>query len=344
MVKIGSPSRRRLRFRGGPFDGEMWHRLRVATAVLAAVIAVGTLGYLLLGLSLLDALYQTVITVSTVGFRELGEVSTTYKIFSIILIMLGAGSVLYTLGVFLETLVEGRLTKEFGRRRMVQDIENLQDHIVVCGWGQVGQAITRTLVKEGNSVVVIDQDENIVDSHEFFVVGDATDDAVLETAGIRRASALVVALNNAPANVYVTLSGRAAEPDLFIVARAITSSGVKKLHQAGANRVVNPHELGGANMAALVTQPNVAEFLDIAMHDRELNISITEIQIPSGSPIDKKPMRDCGPSGVTILAVRKRDGDFIHHPDKDAMLREGDVVIALGTDEAHQELRRMASA
>ncbi len=344
MVKLGAGRRRRLRLWGRPYDEDIWRRLRVAASILAAVLAVGTFGFLMLGLSLLDAVYQTVITVSTVGFRELGEVTTAYKLFSIVLIMLGAGSVLYTVGVLLETLVEGRLTKEFGRRRMVQDIDDLEGHIVVCGWGQVGQAITETLTKEGNTVVVIDRDEGVVESYKLFVIGDATDDEVLASAGINRAAALVVALNNAPANVYVTLSGRAAEPDLFIVARAMASGDEKKLFQAGANRVVNPHELGGAHMAALVTQPNVAEFLDIAMHDRELNISITEIQIPFGSILDTRPLRECGASGATVLAVRKEGGEFVHHPDADAILHEGDVLIAFGTDEDHQRLRQLSSS
>ncbi len=341
MLKFRSARHWRSLHRSNPQD--LWSRLKVANAILLAVLASGTAGYLFLGLSLIDAIYQTVITVSTVGFREIGEVTTAYKLFSIVLIMIGAGTVLYTVGVLLETLVEGRLSLEFGRRRMTQEINNLEGHIVVCGWGQVGQAITRTLKQEGNDVVVIDLDESIEGSHDLFVVGDATDDDVLVSAGIKRASALVVALNNAPANVYVTLSGRAAKPDLFIVTRAMSSSGERKLFQAGADRVVNPHELGGAHMAALVTQPHVAEFLDIAMHDRELNISITEIEIPPHSTLDLCPLRDCEQTGVTVLAVRKATGEFVHHPDREATLREGDVLIALGTDEDHRRLRQKAT-
>lgn len=321
----------------------MWCRLRVAGSILAAVLAIGTVGYLILGLSLLDAIYQTVVTVSTVGYREIGDVTAAYKIFNIALILFGAGSVLYTIGVLLETLVEGRLTQEFGRRRMVQDIADLRGHIVVCGWGQVGQAITETLIKEGNAVVVVDRDESIQIEQGMFVVGDATDDETLEAAGISRASALVVALNSGPANVYVTLSGRAADPNLFIVTRAMSSGDEQKLFRAGANRVVNPHQLGGAHMAALVTQPNVAEFLDIAMHDRELNISITEIPVPTGSTLDLGPVSNCDPCGVTVLAIRKKTGDFVHHPAKDAILHEGDVLIALGTDEDHSHLRDLAA-
>lgn len=336
--------RRRLKRRRTSQSGQLdiWKRLRVASGILIAILAVGTLGYLALGLSPLDAFYQTVITVSTVGYREIGEVTTAYKMFSIVLIMFGAGSVLYTIGVLLETLLEGRLTQEFGRRRMKQDIDALTDHIVVCGWGQVGKAITQTLVREGNSVVVIDRDEQIDGRHELFVHGDATHDDTLHAAGIGRAAALVVALNTAPANVYVTLSGRAAAPDVFIVARAMAAGDETKLVRAGANRVVNPHELGGAHMAALVSQPNVAEFLDIAMHDRELNISIAEIEVPIGSTLDMRPVQDCESCGITVLAVRKISGEFVHHPDKTAMLHEGDVVIALGTQEDHDELRQLA--
>lgn len=346
MAKIPLDLRRphlRHRFGFRRFSKEdTWRRLQIATAILSAVLVVGTMGYMVLGLSPLDAIYQTVVTVSTVGYREIGVVTSAYKVFSIVLILFGAGSVLYTIGVLFETLVEGRLTQEFGRRRMTRALQDLDKHIVVCGWGQVGQAITATLVKEGNDVVVIDRNIEIENEHELFVAGDATDDDTLKAAGIDRASALVVALNTGPANVYVTLSGRATGPDLFIVARAMSPGDEQKLFRAGADRVVNPHELGGAHMAALVTQPNVAEFLDIAMHDRELSISISEVSVPLGSTLDTSPLSDCENCGVTVLAIRKADGAFIHHPDKNAVLHGGDVVIALGTDEDHTELRRLA--
>lgn len=312
----------------------------MAVVVLGTVLTVGTVGYTILGLSPLDAAYQTVVTVSTVGYREIGEVDTAYKVFSMVLIMVGAGSVLYTLGSMLETVIEGRLTKEFGRRRMERDIADLDGHIVVCGWGQVGRAITETLIGEGRHVVVIDREDGAEHTGPFFVVGDATDDEILDTAGIARASALVVAMNGAADNVYVTLSGRAMNPELFIVARATSRSDDRKLFQAGADRVVNPHQLGGAHMAALVSQPNVAEFLDIAMRDRELAVTIAEITVPPESALAEHQMCDCDLGDSVVLAVRRGDGRFELHPGRTSVMYPGDVLIALGTEEDHADLRR----
>ncbi len=323
---------------------DLWRRLRIATALLVAVLIAGTVGYTILGLDLTDSLYQTVITVSTVGYREVGQVNDNYKYFTIVLILFGAGSVLYTLGVLIETLVEGRLTREFGRRRMERVIENMDRHTIVCGWGQVGQAISATLGAEGRDVVVIDRDidAEVLDHH--LIVGDATDDNVLRRAGLMHASSLVVALNGAADNVYVTLSARAAQPDIFIVARANDASAEPKLFQAGANRVVNPHQLGGAHMAALVTQPNVAEFLDIAMHDRELAVSIAEVTVAPGSSFANSSIESADLGGTTVLALREASGAFVHHPSPSRLLAVGDVIIALGTQAEHQQLRALAAA
>lgn len=307
--------------------------------VLIAALAVGTGGYMLLGLSLIDAVYQTVITVSTVGFREVGEVDDEYKLFTISLIMVGAGAVLYTLGVLIETLIEGRLTEEFWRRRMKRRIEDLSDHVIVCGLGQVGDSIVAMLVNEGRDVVVVDRREDVT-IDQLLVVGDATDDSILAEAGIPRASALVVALDTDADNVYVTLSGRAVSESLFIVARANDPTAEDKLFRAGADRVVNPHRLGGAHMAALVSQPNVTEFFDIAMNNRELAVSISELAVAAGSDLAKRPLDEVDLAGNTILAIRRVDGAFDHHPDLSIPAGVGDVLIALGTAQELMALHR----
>ncbi len=336
--------RKRSRRPQRPLDAELRRRTRTAAAILGGVLVFGTVGYMLLGLSPLDAVYQTVVTVSTVGYREVGDVTGAYKVFVIVLIMVGAGTVLYTIGAMIEVLIEGRITREFGRRRMARDIDALSGHIVVCGWGQVGRAITETLEGEGRDVVVIDREEHSARDAHYFVHGDATDDEILSTAGVERAGSLVVAMDSAADNVYVTLSGRSATPGLFIVARATSASDERKLFQAGADRVVNPHQLGGAHMAALVTQPNVAEFLDIAMHDRELAVFITEVPVPSGSQLCRGPLGECDLGGAVVLAVRQHSGNFVHHPVAAMVASPGDVLIALGTAEDHANLRAVVSA
>ncbi|WP_419863430.1 potassium channel family protein [Candidatus Poriferisodalis sp.] len=244
--RLRRASRRRL-FSGGlePVD-----RLVVGVTVLVFVLAAGTTGYVLLGLGALDALYQTVITVSTVGYSDPAGVGARYQLFTIALILLGTGTSLYTIGVVIEMLFEGRLDDHIRRRRMQRSIDSLSGHAVICGYGQVGQAIAEAMIDAGTEVVLIDQDADIDSGDLHMLSGDATHDSTLQDAGIERASALVVALDSDADNLYVALSARALCPELFIVARANSPEALPKLRQAGADRVINPHQIGGAHMAA----------------------------------------------------------------------------------------------
>ena len=317
-----------------------------AALLLVAVLTVGTIGYALLGLSLLDSLYQSVTTVTTVGFRELGEPTVGFRVFTIVLVLLGAGTVLYTLGVLLEALVEGRLSDQWGRRRMQRELDELDGHVIVCGWGRVGRAIAANL--SGRPVVVIDRDQERVESvHGLSVEGDATDDEVLRAAGIERASALVAALSADADNLYVTLSARQLRPDLFIVARARMESAEAKLLQAGADRVVNPQSIGGARMAALVGQPHVAAFLDLVMHDGSLEFRLAEVDVGAGSPVVGRSLRDAhlrDTSGALVLAMRAADGTFRTNPPPDEVMVAGDVLIAIGTEVQLKALQGLVTA
>ncbi len=313
-------------------------------ALLGLVLVAGTAGYLVLGLSLLDAVYQTVITISTVGYREIGEVDALYQVFTTVLIIFGTGTALYTLGVLVETLFEGRLDDQFRRRRMQRRIERYAGHVVLCGYGQVGSSIARELSRAGRDVVVVDRDVDVEGDPELaFVVGEATDDEVLERAGLSRASTLVLALDSDADNLYVTLTARSERPDLFIVVRTNDPSAEAKLRRAGADRVVNPHEIGGARMAALVLQPDVAEFLDVVMRDRGLEVRLAEVPVGRGSPFADRTIAECRcreRSGATLLAVR-RDGEFVTNPDSSFEIRSGDVLIALGTADQLDALREL---
>ncbi|MDH4148041.1 MAG: potassium channel protein [Acidimicrobiia bacterium] len=325
--------------------GDPWRRVRIGVGLLVGVLAAGTFGYALLGLSPLDAVYQTVITVTTVGYRELGEVGTGYKIFTILLVLFGTGTALYTAGVLIESLFEGRVSEEFRRRRMQQRIDDLKGHVVVCGLGQVGHILVAEVRHEGLVAVAVDRSaESLADVGGFTVVGDATDDDVLRQAGVTRAAKLVLALDHDADNVYVTLSARKLNPSLFIVARANNAAAEPKLLQAGADRVVNPHRIGGSRMAALVTQPHVAEFLDVVMHERELEVRLAEMAIENGSPFSAHTLQACAireRSGATVLALRRSDRSFESNPRPDTTLHPGDVIIALGTEDQLNALRRL---
>jgi len=318
-----------------------------ALAALAFVMVAGTVGYLVLGFGFLDALYQTVTTVTTVGFREVEPLTAAGKVFTIALIVVGVGIALYTLGVIIETLLEGQLPEVFGRRRMERKITGMSEHVVVCGWGRVGRAIARDLVAMRASPVVVDNDPIRVENIQYpAVLGDATDDDVLDRAGVRRARALIAALDTDAGNLFVTLSARALRPELFIVARVRLEENEGKLRRAGANRVVNPQSIGGARMAAFVLQPYVTEFVDVVMHDRGIEFRLEEIPVPEGSPIEgcsisEAHVRDR--TGALVLALRDGNGTFTTNPPPETVVNADQIIIAIGTPGDLEKLQRLVT-
>ncbi|MFZ9016268.1 MAG: potassium channel family protein [Ilumatobacteraceae bacterium] len=314
-------------------------RLRVAVGMVLTVFAVGTVGYVLLGLSPIDAVYMTVITITTVGYREIigDDPTSVEKLFTMAIIVTGVSTVLYTFTLGVQVVVEGQLREFVGRRRMDKQIAGMRGHVIVCGLGRVGRAVVDDLERTGKQVVVIDIDDDRVRTRSSpTIVGDATLDATLRAAGIEHADALVAALEGDAENLFVTLSSRAIRDDLFIVARARQEESVAKLQRAGADRVVNPQELGAARMASFVARPHVAEFVDVVMHERSLEIRMQELAIDERSPLDGVSVRDADlrqRAGVLVLAIRRSDGTFMVNPDPDTVLSAGQVVIAVGTDD-----------
>ncbi len=322
-------------------------RLQRAIAMVIAVGIVGTIGYWLFGMSLTDAVYQTVTTITTVGFRELQEFSNLEQWFTIALIIMGVSTVLYTFTLAVQVVVEGELRDFVGRRMMDREISKLSGHTIVCGWGRVGRAVADDLVQAGHQVVVVDIDaERVAGVHCPTVVGDATLDSTLRTAGIERAKALVAALEGDAENLFVTLSARAIVPGLFIVARARQDESVPKLANAGADRVVNPQELGAARMASFVARPHVAEFVDVVMHERSLEFRMQEYDVPEDSPLAGKTLREANlrqRAGVLVLALRRADGTFSTNPDPDIVIEPHQVLIAVGTDTDFDRLDKIAT-
>ena len=321
-------------------------RLQRAIAMVIAVGIAGTIGYWLFGMSLTDAAYQTVTTVTTVGFRELQEFNNLEQWFTIVIIITGVSTVLYTFTLAVQVVVEGQLRDFVGRRLMDREINKLTGHTVVCGWGRVGRAVADDLINTGHSVVVVDSDaDRVADVSYPTVVGDATLDSTLRTAGIERASALIAALEGDAENLFVTLSARAIMPDLFIVARARQDESIPKLANAGADRVVNPQELGAARMASFVARPHVAEFVDVVMHERSLEFRMQEYDVPDGSPLAGATLREADlrrRCGILVLALRRVDGSFTTNPDPDIMIEPHQVLIAVGNDEDFRRLNEIA--
>jgi voltage-gated potassium channel len=311
------------------------NRLYRSAAAVVGVLVLGTVGYWILGFGLLNAAYQTVTTVTTVGFREVEPLSGAGQVFTMALILAGVGAVLSTFGITFEYLVEGQLREARRRRRMDSKIGKLRGHVVVCGWGRVGRAIARHLEEAGETVVVVDQDQSRLDDLAYLhVVGDATSDSVLLEAGVDRAKTLIAAIDTDAENLYVTLSGRSLAPKLFIIARARDEASEAKLIRAGADRVVNPQAIGGARMAAFVSQPHVAEFIDVVMHDDEFEFQLEEITVGADSPLVGTAPHDPAVrerTGALILCLRSAAGEFITSRSPDAVITPGQVVIAIGT-------------
>ena len=329
---------------------DTWSHLTIAAALIVGVLVAGTVGYTLLGLGAVDAAYQTIVTVSTVGFREIadGDPDTTWKAFTSVLILFGTGSMLYGATSVIESIVEGRLSGQFRRYRMQRSIDNLSGHLIVCGTGRVGQAITDFVRSVGQEVVVIDRDETrLRDEDVLNVAGDATSDDVLRRAGIERAATLVSALRTSVDNLYVTLSSRKMNPDLFIVSRADNSESMAKMLQVGADRAVNPYEIAGSRMASLATQPNVADFVDVVVHDGTFEAKLREIRLPDGSDFIGQTIDDLAirqETGAVVLSVRDRSAQFHTDDVTSRPFADGDVIVAIGSDAALDRLAGTVSS
>ncbi len=314
--------------------------MQLAVAALVVTVAGGTGGYLAFGFGLHDAVYQTVITVTTVGFQEVQPLDRDQRTFTMILAVAGTATTLYTFGAVFETVLEGRLRDLYGRRRMQRKIDGLSGHVIVCGWGRVGRALAKMVAGSGATLVVVDLDPERLETvgelgvAPLCVQGDATEDVVLQQAGVERARALVAALDNDAANLLVTLSARALNPQLFIAARARLESNEEKLRRAGADRVVNPQAIGGSRLAAFVLQPNVAEFLDVVMHDGSLEFRLGEVTVAADAKVAGHPLsaiQQESQRGALVLAVRNPEGSFVTNPPHDVLVLPGQVLIAIGT-------------
>lgn len=311
-------------------------RIKVAVTGMIAVIVLGIVGYLLLGFDLLEATYQTVTTLTTVGYREVKPLDATGQIFTIVLIIVGVGTVLYTLGVVVEAIASGQLMGYLERRRMDTRIAAMSGHVIIAGYGRVGRSATDHLLATGQQVVVIDVDPaRLADLDVPHVLGDADRDQVLRQAGIERARALVACLETDADTLYLVLSARALCPDLVIVARARTRDSKSKLVLAGATRAVNPQMIGGRRLAAFALQPDVAEFLDVVMHDEELDFRIEQVPIRPESALAGRTVGELAlteRTGAQLLALRiAPDRPFLASPPPESTVTAGAVLIAFGS-------------
>ena len=314
--------------------------------VIVGVIAgVGTLGYVILfGWSLSDAIYMTVITLTTEGYREVRELSDAGRAWTMLVAVAGVGIIFGTVGFVAETFVAEALSGRRQRRQMAQTVAALKDHFILCGYGRVGSTVARELEHAGMSVVVIDSVAASTDvaarEGHLVVEGDATRDDVLLAAGITRAKALITAVDTDATNVYVTLSARSLNPKLFIVARANEEGSESKLRQAGADRAVSPYTRAGRQIAELATRPRVADFIDFALSHGQLSFSIEELEVVAGGPLAGQTVANLTGRGIHVMAiVTHGPRQFETNPPMDRVLEAGDQLIVSGTAEVLKALR-----
>ncbi len=325
-------------------------RLRRILGVAVALFVVSTVGYMWLeGYTLVEALYMTVITLSTVGFSEVRPLSAVGRLFTVGVIIVGVGTGAYLFSTLADYIVAGELAGTLRQRRIAKMLEKLHHHYIVCGYGRVGEQVAHELRRQNMPFVVIDQNPEIIERCERhgvpYLLGDATDDEVLLQAGIERARGLVAVLNTDADNVFVVLSARALNPNLMIVARATSDDAERKLLKAGADRVVSPYTMAGYRIVSLLTRPHVIHFLDTALHSANLELWLEEIEVVPGSPLVGQTLEEAAIRNVTganVLAIIRPAEQRLIEWSPTVRLEAGDVLIVLGKKEQLERLADLA--
>jgi voltage-gated potassium channel len=319
-------------------------RIRVGVVCFALIFTIAVAGYMAAGWSLIDAIYMVVITVFGVGFGEIGPMSPLLRVFTIFVIVAGYTAVAYIVGGFLQLITEGEINRALGTRRMKKEISALSQHVLICGYGRIGQILAQQLATSGHPFVVIDSSLDRLETAQelgYLVChGSATDEEVLEAAGIHRAKALSTVLPDDAANVFITLTARSLNPQLVILARGEFPSTEKKLRRAGADHVVLPATIGALRMAHIITHPAALAFMD--QNDErsninellaQINMQLDEFMIPPGSPIIGMRLSELmvrGKRNFILVALRRADGETIINPSDDVFSHEGDTLILMG--------------
>ncbi|KPL06071.1 hypothetical protein AMJ86_09980 [bacterium SM23_57] len=317
-------------------------RIRLAILAFLFVIVLGSCGYMLIeGWGFFDSLYMTLISLSTVGFTEVHELSQAGRTLTMLVIVLGIGVGGYAIGTISAFLVGGEVQEIMRGHRRIQMLRRIENHVIICGYGKIGQQAAQDLGMEKQTLIVIDNDPvalALAEESGFMTVeGDATDDNVLSKARVEQAYAILSALSGDHANLVVALTARNINPKIFIVARGSDEDSEKLLMRAGANRVVLPYHIGGKRMASMVLRPDVVDFLDVAFHDEELSLRLEELEIAEDCPWDGKKLMESRirqeSGGAWVMAIKKPGEKMIVNPDINTVLEKGDRLVILGNDE-----------
>ena len=326
-------------------------RLQLALSAIFGLLAFGTLGFKLImpELAWFDSFYFSLITLTTIGYGEPTGITQNARYFTSVLIILGVGTIGYALTSVAQAIVQFELISTIGRRKMFKDINNLTNHYIVCGAGRIGSGVIREIDRRGYDFVVIEQDEALADkllSQGYLVLmGDSTSDEVLRGAGIDRARGIVCAVSSDPDNLYITLTARDLNKDIYIIARANEESAIRRLMKAGANKVVSPSITGANQMAQMLLRPAVADFIELATMAEGLELEMEQVLIESGSPFIDSQLKDTGIRSdldVIVIAIKREDGKMIFNPAADTVIYSGDALVAIGSHNNLMMLEQMA--
>ena len=323
--------------------------LLISIVLSLLIVFLGTAGYMIIEeWGFLDSLYMTMITISTVGYREVNQVGDLGRVFTIFLVAIGVGFTFYVAAAVVQFMVEGQIRIILGRRRLDRKLDRLKNHYIVCGYGRIGRVLCRNLLGKPAALVVVEKNPDLIPVMEqdgvLYVSGDAADEANLIKAGIKRSKGLVAVLATDTDNVFLVLTARQLAPDLHITARATQEGVASKLSAAGANIVESPYEMGAASMAQRIIRPTVTSFLDLAFAKKRKDIQMEEIPVSDSSKLANVILKDSGirqDYNLIIIAIKKPDGSMIFNPSFETVIMPYDTVIAVGEEENLQKLEKV---
>ncbi|MBA7561368.1 Glutathione-regulated potassium-efflux system protein KefC [subsurface metagenome] len=317
----------------------MWKPL----ALIILMILIGTIGFHVIeGWSFLDCLYMTVITIFTVGFKEVRVLSPQGQIFTIFVILGGVGTAIFAFTKIAEIAFEGGISKFWRRRKMEKELKNLKDHYIICGHGRMGKIVRERLEEEKLSFVVIDnKEEKLEDLKQtnscLFIEGDATHEDILTKAGIKKAKGLAALLPTDADNLYLVLSAKLINPSLFILSKAMDEEAERKILQIGANKIVSPYKLSGLKIAQGLIRPTLVDFMDLIIRRKELALYMEELVVKKDSKIVNRNLTECDirrTANVIVVAMKKPGKDIEFNPSPDIKIKTGDILLVLGDKDA----------
>lgn len=333
---------------------ESTRNLIFAIISLIVIIFIGTIGYVLIQeWSFLDSLYMTIITITTVGYGEVSKLSVPGKLFTIGLIAVGVGIAAYIVGSISKMMVEGEMIRILGRRKLEKQIRALKDHYIICGCGRIGSLICKELATSAKPLpfVAIDNDPEIIEKMEsenyLYIQGNSIEEDILIKAGIKNARGLVAAVSSDSDNVYITLTARELNPEIFILARSSYEGAERKLLRAGADKVISPYVIGGIRMAHAILRPTVVDFIELATYKQSMELQLEEITVRKVSRFINVSLSDCAirqELGLIIVAIKKATGQMVFNPSPESKIELGDTVVALGERKDLIELENMMGA